>query len=192
MKRFFTLFLYFFISLFLIYLLLPSPPEPPPLPQSLKSTEPGDTVEIPGLSAYYTDLSRQEVLDFYQKNFSRSSFLGTPFPTYRLNHPPEYARTTIRSTLQSSYYEEIVHPLRESLYVNGYEWQNDPFTKPEQREKNKPVIGGREFKSKVTIITRGSNPIFRVLIFIGSLLLIFWLARETRGIYGAFHHHFKF
>ncbi|MFZ5366149.1 MAG: hypothetical protein ACOZBZ_02550 [Patescibacteria group bacterium] len=191
MKKIIALLLYCFIALLLIYLLLPLPAEPPPLPGSLKSTEPGDTVEIPGLFAYYTDLSRSQVLDFYQKNFSRSSFLGIPLLTYRLNHPPEYARETIRRTLQSTYYEEIVHPLRESLYVNGYEWENDPFTKPESREKNKPMIGGKEFRSKVTVITRHSNPIVRLLVVGGFLLFALWLIKEAKEIYGSFRRYFK-
>lgn len=167
----------------LVYLLLPPPQELPPLPGSLKSIEPGDTTQILGISAYYTNLSRAEVLAFYQESFSKSSFLQIPLVTYRLNHPPEYARKTIRGTLQSSYYEEVVHPFRESLYVNGYEWANDPFTPPEHREKNKPVINGKEFSSKVTIIARYSTPFRRIAIMVLSILSIAWLMGEFKGIY---------
>lgn len=172
-----------FFALWGIYLLLPPPAILPPLPESLKSIEPGDTVQIPGISAYYTNLSRQEVISFYQENFSRSTFLKIPLPTYRLNHPPEFARTLIRSTQQSSYIEEIVHPLRESLYVNGFEWENDPFTKPEKRIKNKMIIDKKEYKAKITLIIQDSYPIFRI---ITSFILVFlgvWLMREAREIY---------
>jgi hypothetical protein len=172
-----------FAFLFLIYLLLPPPAEIPPLKDSLKSTEPGDTIQIPGISAYYTNLSRQEVLNFYQKNFSKSRFLGIPLLTYRLNHPPEYAKQVIRDTQQSSYLEEIVHPLRESLFVNGYEWENDPFVPPESRAQYKMVIDGKEFKCKVTIRPFYSNFFFRILIFIGIVIAFFFLKKEVEEIY---------
>lgn len=165
-----------------IYLLLPSPPELPPLSQSLKSVEPGDTTQIPGISAYYTDLSRQEVIDFYQKSFSHSSFLGIPLLTYRLNYPPEYAKQIIRSTQQSSYLEEVVHPLRESLFVSGFEWANDPFTKSEKRVKNKMIIDRKEYKAKITLITRNSNPIFRLLVSVGFMILGWWMIKEVTVI----------
>lgn len=178
-KRVSLLLCCFVALLLLFYLLLPPPPELPPLPQSLKSTEPGDTVQIPGVSAYYTNLSRQEVIEFYQKNFSHSSFFGIPLLTYRLNHPPEYAKQIIRDTQQSSYFEEIIHPFRESLFINGFEWENDPFTKPEQRFQNRMVINGQEFKCKVTLRPFYSNPIARILVFIGLGILSFWLGKEV-------------
>lgn len=174
-----------------VYLLVPSPAELAPLPQSLKSIEPGDTYQIPGISAYYTNLSRHEVMDFYQKSFSRSRLLKIPLLTYRLNRPPEDAKTIIRSTQQSSYLEEMIHPLRESLFVNGFEWANDPFTKQESRAKNKMVIDGVEFKSKVTIITQESNPLVRILVLLGFVAASFWLLKEAKGIYGSFRGNSK-
>lgn len=168
----------------IIYLILPPPAELLPLPNSLKSDEPGDTVQIPGISAYYTDLSRQEVISFYQKYFSRSSFLGIPLITYRLNYPPEYSKELIRrTTQQTSYLEEIVHPMRESLFVSGFEWENDPFTKPEKRVKNKMIINGKEYKSKITLITRHSSPFFRIIVNVGLVFIGWWLWKEERGIF---------
>lgn len=164
------------------YLLLPESPAIPQLPGSLKSIEPGDTTQIPGVTAYYTNLSRQEVISFYQNNYSHSSLLNIPFITYRLNHPPEMVREILRATQQSSYIEEIVHPLRESLYVNGYEWENDPFLKPDKRFVNKMVIDNKEFKAKITIFQRNSNPLLRVIISFGFLVFVYWLLKETKGI----------
>lgn len=166
-----------------VYLLLPPPGELPPLPQSARSNEPGDTVQIPGVSAYYTDLSRKEILDFYTQNFQKSTFMGIPLITYRLNHPPEFARQLIRSTQQSSYLEEVVHPLRDSLYVSGYEWQNDPFTKPEKREKNKLVFQKREYKAKITIIAKYSNPFIRLGVGFFIVLLGIYLIQEFQAVF---------
>jgi len=190
-KKTLILFFYFFLFLIFVYLLLPPPLEIPPLPESLKSTEPGDTIQIPGVSAYYTNLPRQEVLDFYQKNFSKSRFLGIPLLTYRLNHPPEYARQVIRDTQQSSYLEEIVHPLRESLFVNGYEWENDPFTPPASRSQYRMVINGKEFKCKVTIRPFFSNLWARVIVFIGIITISFLIIKELLKIYASIRNNHK-
>jgi hypothetical protein len=171
-----------FLFLIIIYLTIPGPQELPPLPQSIKSTEPGDTIQIPGISAYYTDLSRQEVISFYQKNYSNSSFLNIPFLTYRLNHPPEMSKDLIRSTQQSSYLEEMVHPMRESLYVSGFEWENDPFTIVEKRPKNRTIINGHTYKAKITLIQRHSNPILRYFAVGGFFIIGGWLLKEFRKI----------
>lgn len=152
-----------------VYLVLPSPKLPPPdLPESLKSTEPGDTVQLPRIAAYFTDKTRNEVLDFYTHYFSRSPFLGLPLPTYRLNHPPEYGKQVVRETTRSYYLEEIVHPFRESFFVNGFEWKNDVFTPPEKRVKNKILVGGRVWQAKITLRWFPSR--------VGARLATFWLA----------------
>ena len=44
-------------------------------------------------------------------------------PTLRLNYPPEDAQTLVRDQTHSVYLQEIVHPLRESLFVNGFTYQ---------------------------------------------------------------------
>jgi hypothetical protein len=160
--------IYLFIS---FYLLLPAPLELPPLPDSLRSIEPGDTVQIPGVSAYYTDLDRQTVISFYENNFKNSSFLGFPLPTFKINHPPEKSRQIYVDTMRSYYLEEIVHPFRESLYVNGFEWENDVFTLPEKRIKNILMVGDQVFKSKVTLMRKSNSPL--IVWFVFNLLIIF-------------------
>ncbi|MDZ4228540.1 MAG: hypothetical protein U1E54_04820, partial [Candidatus Levybacteria bacterium] len=162
-KRVFQFFCLFLFLIAAIYLLMPSPNEPPPLPNSIKSTEPGDTVEIPGLFAYYTNMSRSDVLSFYQNNFTHSRLFNFPLITYRLNHPPEDTWTVIRDTVHSSYLEELVHPLRESWYINGYEPVNDPFTKGTKFGNFN--FNGQEYTAKITVLKKESNPVFRVTIF---------------------------
>lgn len=166
-----------FYLLITFYLLLPPPSDLPDLPDSLRSTLPGDTVQIPGVSAYFTDLDRQTVISFYEENFSRSSFLGIKFPTFRLNHPPERARQIYVDTMRSYYLEEVIHPFRESLYINGFEWEKDVFTVPGKRIKNKLMVGDQEFKSKVTLMRKNNNPLVTWIIFNLTILLSYFLLK---------------
>jgi len=175
MKNFFKTLVLIVFFLGNLYLLLPPPPELPPLPNSIKSNEPGDTVQIKGVSAYYTDLSRQEVVDFYTKNFSFSSWLKIPLITYRLNHPPERIREVLRPTQFSTYVEEIVHPLRGSLFVNGYEWDNDPFTAPSQRSKNIILVNGKVYQFKVTLFLQYAPWWQRIAVWWGISFCFYWL-----------------
>lgn len=176
----------FFVLFFLAYFLIPSPSVPPPLPDSVRSTEPGDTVEIPGLFAYYTNLSRSEVISFYQKHYTRSSFLNLPLFAYRLNHPPEYVWVAIRDTIHSSFLEEIVLPLRESYYINGYEPTKDPFKGEGERPGTGFEIEGAEYQMKVTVLPVRSSLVSRLFIFIGVIVLFGLLAAQTS--YGPFRH----
>jgi len=163
--RFFRILAIIVFFLLNIYLILPAPKDFPALPDSLKSIEPGDTVQIPGVSAYYTDVSRQQTVDFYFKYFSKSPFLGLPLITYKLNHPPERIREVLRETQQSTYVEELVHPFRESVFISGFEWNNDPFTPPKSRPKNILLVDGRVYQFKVTLFYQESKIWYRLLIF---------------------------
>jgi hypothetical protein len=133
-------------NVFIVLYLISPVPKITDLPNSVKSNEPGDTIQIPNVSAYYTNMSRTEVINFY-----KSSYTGL----FRiiLNYPPETAKEIIRSTIQSYYLEEFILPYKESLYINGFEWENDVFTKPAQRIKNKLLFEGKEYKTKITIRT---------------------------------------
>jgi len=189
------IFKYFLITLFFlgnVYLALPSPLSPqdlPSLPKSVRSIEPGDTTQIANVVAYYTDLSREEVVDFYFNEFSKSKFKNIPFISYRLNHPPERIREVLRDTQQSTYVEEIVHPLRESLFVNGFEWNNDPFTSKKRRIKNILIVDGKIYKFKVTVYYQGSKAWQRLLVWWGIWVLGGLLVIQLRKIYEAFHNH---
>lgn len=176
----------FFIGVFIVgtlYLILPAPKDFPDLPGAVKSTEPGDTVQIANVKAYYTDMSRQEVVDFYENYFSHSPFRGIPLFTYKLNHPPERIREVLRDTQQSTYVEELVHPLRESVFVNGFEWNNDPFTKPAGRIKNILIVNGKTYQFKVTLFYQESQVWQRLLIFYLILSAVYLLYQAYHGIY---------
>jgi len=170
----------------LVYLLLPSPAEPPALPESVKSSLPGDTVEIPYLYAYFTNLSREEVTSFYQEHYSRSRLFDLPLPSLRLNHPPEYTWVVIRDTVLSSYLEEIVHPFRDSFYINGYESANDPFIEASQR-RSTLIYEGKEYKAKITVLPVYSNPLVRVVLLLVVVVVLIFLKREVISLYGSFH-----
>lgn len=189
MKRLLTLFFYSFILLFLMYLILPSPSEPPPLPDSRKSTEPGDTGQIEGLfAAYYTNLTRSQVISYYQNYFVHSSFGEIPLLNFRLNHPPEYAWQVLRNTEHSSFLEELVHPFRESWFINGYEPLKDPFRKEGQKLANFE-FDGKVYSLKIQVLRKDSNPLARLVIFILSAFCLVWLGRQTKQIYEDFRHH---
>jgi hypothetical protein len=183
-----SLLLYCFIVLLaLVYLLLPAPAEPPPLPESTKSNLPGDTVEIPHLYAYFTNLSREEVMAFYREYYSHSRLLNLPLPSLILNHPPEYTWVVIRDTEHSSYLEEIVHPFRDSFYINGYEPANDPFVKPEQRRPTL-IYEGQEYKAKILVLPVYSNPLIRIVLFLAVIAVLVFIKREVIRLYGSFRH----
>ena len=131
-------------NLFAIFYLISPTPNLPDLPNSAKSDLPGDTIQISNVSAYYTNMTRTEVINFYKAYYSG------PF-RINLNHPPEKAKEIIVNTIQSYYFEEFVLPFKESLYINGFEWENDVFTKPENRSKNKLIYQNKEYKAKITI-----------------------------------------
>ncbi len=140
------------------YLISPTP-IPPDLINSVKSDEPGDTIQMKNVSAYYTNMTRAEVMDFYKE------YYNGPFRII-INHPPERSKEIIKNTMQSYYLEEYILPFKESLYVNGFEWENDVFTKPEKRIKNKLFFQGKEYKTKVTLKTFPTSVPKRIFAFL--------------------------
>lgn len=161
-KVFFTI----FNILAVVYLISPIP-YLPDLENSIKSDLPGDTIQISNVSGYFTNLSRTQVMDFYKKNYQG-------FFRINLNHPPEKAKEIITNTTTSYYLEELVLPFKESLYINGFDWEKDVFTKPENRIKNKINYLGQDYATKVTI-RRFPVSIFNRLItfFITEVGIIF-------------------
>lgn len=138
--------LFCLFNIFAITYLISPTPNLPDLVNSVKSDEPGDTVQLANVSAYYTNMTRTEVMNFYKAYYSG------PFRII-LNYPPEKSKEIIKDTIQSYYFQEFVLPFRESLFVNGFEWENDVFTKPEKRIVNKLLFKGKEYKAKITIKT---------------------------------------
>lgn len=150
----------------LVYLALPQPGVVV-LPNALRSTEPGDTWQNPDQSAYYTNLGRSEVLEFYQDTFSLNLF-GLTLPSYRLNYPPEDSRVYVRDHLLTYYLEEINHPLRESLFVAGWNPRLSPISNylfDSQYDRWAMVIDGVEYQSKVTLKPYYSSPYTRFFIW---------------------------
>jgi hypothetical protein len=146
-----------FNILFLIYLITPVP-NLKELPNSAKSNLPGDTVQLKDVTGYYTNLSRTEVMNFYQSIYS-SPFL------IRLNHPPEKAKEIFRDTMQSYYIEEFIIPFKQSIFINGFEWEKDVFTKPEKRIKNKLIYNDITYPSKINTKIFYTNIATRVFVF---------------------------
>ncbi len=140
MKAVKLLFILFSI-LYLAYLALPSPEFPSPPSGALQSLEPADT-ESTSRRAYFTDLTRGEVLTYYESQMQFPSFNMFPFLTYRLNYPPEEAYGIIRDQTRSTFLEEIVHPFRESVFINGFEPKS---------EKDTIFIDGRVWRQKITV-----------------------------------------
>jgi hypothetical protein len=165
----------------LVYLLLPGPVIPN-LEPAFKSTEPGDTWQLPGVWAYYTNLSRQEVVDFYKRAFRRSAWDGILLPIYWLNHPPEYANETIRDTHKTNFYEELVSWGRESLFVSGWIPKED---KVYLTKAVNPVtvfkVDGEEFTAKITLYHVVSPVWARISVWAALWGLVWgakWLAKQ--------------
>jgi len=167
----------------LFYLLIPSG-QIPPLPNSYRSIEPGDNGGVKGIVfAYYTNLSREEIRSFYWQAYAHSTLFNIPIPTYLLNHPPEYALQTIIDTIHSNSFEELVQPLRQSLYISGWEPALD---KKYQKNDPKAVkiyqFDGQDYKKKV-ILYQIKSPIgTRLLIYHLVWLLTFVLYKSTRKV----------
>lgn len=148
------------------YLALPSYEFPLPPSESLISNEPAD-IETPDRRAYFTNFDRTSVLEHYQNQIITSSHFFLSFLTYRLNYPPEEAQTIIRDQTRSVYLEEIVHPLRESFFVNGF---------IAQKEKDNIVIDNRLWYEKITVRYVKSNLFNRLLegiLILTSMSLVF-------------------
>lgn len=171
MKLLVKLFLVIISLAFLVYLSLPNPEFPNPPEGALQSNEPADT-ETPLRRAYFTDFTRGEVLDFYQRQFSKSPFLNIPLLTYRLNYPPEDSQTLIRDQTRSTFLEEIVHPFRESIFVNGFE----PHV-----AKDEIWYKGIHYRQKIIIKYVPSNTFVRVFISILTLSLVWVVVNELKS-----------
>lgn len=178
----------YFLPLLLIYLLgliylsLPSPVTPS-LPNSFQSDEPGDTVQHPDQPAYYTDASRDQVISHQQSQFSLK-IAGWTLPSYRLNYRPEDATQYVREQLLTYYLEEIVHPLRESLFVNGWNPRLSPISASlfeKQYDRWAMIRAGHEYQSKVTLRPYHSPFWVRYLVWTSLFPLAFLLFRQTKA-----------
>ncbi|OGE19717.1 hypothetical protein A3J19_05500 [Candidatus Daviesbacteria bacterium RIFCSPLOWO2_02_FULL_41_8] len=175
-----------FSLLLLIYMLWPGPgkiADFAPLPSSVKSTLAGDNIEqVSNVAAYFSDNYRGFVVPYYSKIYQSLSHL--PFPPMRLNHPPEYSWNVIKKHTDSTYMEELVYPLRDSLYVNGFEpfyedgslkfWGSTKFT-----EGSSPDL----WYTKATIRYYPAGTTVKFLVWGGIIFSIYWLFRLGKRIF---------
>lgn len=161
-----------FAILLLIYMLWPGSSKISQfkaLPDSAKSTLSGDTTEIPNVSGYFSNNFRDFVVPFYIQNYQENSFF--PFPPLRLNHPPEYSWQVIKKHTETTYLEELVYPLRDSIYVNGYEIYR-PDGNPIFYAVPRLEEAGKAWPTKVTLRFYNSNIFIRVVVWAGILISI--------------------
>jgi hypothetical protein len=170
MKRITKILLTLFGTLFFIYLLLPKPTFPEPPLDALQSNEPADT-ETSLRRAYFTNYTREEVMIHYKDQFEKPVIFGISLPSYRLNYPPEEAQTIIRNQTRSTFLEEIVHPFRESVYINGF--------KP-ALQKDAIFIDGKDWYQKITVRFVPSNSFARVVVVGLALALVVIVAKEWK------------
>ena len=168
MKRITKILFILFSTLFISYLLLPNPSFPEPPSDALQSNESADT-ETPLRRAYFTNYTREEVMVHYKDQFEKPVIFGIFLPSYRLNYPPEEAQTIIRDQTRSTFLEEVVHPFRESIYVNGF--------KP-ALEKDAIYIDGRDWYQKITVRFVPSNIFARVAVVVLALALVVIVSKE--------------
>lgn len=144
-----------------VYLLLPDSSFPPPPPDALVSYEPADTESIYRRS-YYSNYSRAEIMDYYKKTYSPKSL-------FRLNYPPEDSQIYIRDLTQSSWLEELVHPGRDSIYINGFY-----PTKPTEQIN----IKGVRYQNKIIVRQIPTSIFSRLTTLFLAFIAIYFLARE--------------
>ena len=164
-------YVYILCSLLLLgYIIYQTPNIPDALDDSIRSYEPAD-VESDLRRGYYTNYGRSETLFHYQKKFILFKKLPNSIFNFRLNYPPEESQWLIRDQTRSTFLEEIVHPMRESIYISGFEPQKD---------KDKIIIDGVSWRQKVIIRYVQSTIIARIAIALSVLSLIpiivkYWL-----------------
>lgn len=149
------------------------------LPDSVKSTLEGDTIQVPNVVGYFSNNYREFVVKFYQGNFHKLSIL--PFPPYRLNYPPEYSFVAIKNHTDTTYLEELVYPLRESLFVNGFEPFN-PDKTPKYWGSIKFSVEGKEWETKTTLRLYPSSIFIRIIVWLGITVSIWLLYKFSRKI----------
>ncbi len=172
----------------LVYILAPGPSsidDFPSIPNSLKSDEPGDTVQVPNVAAYFSDYDRSEITKFYKEAYQNSFFWGRFIPSTTLNYPPIAAYQYVRDLLQlSTFLEEYVYPLRGSIFVNGYEQyvMRQIQGLPPKTEGDLMQIKGQFFKSKTTLRYYPTAWYVSLVIYIGiwmTSLILFNLFRKV-------------
>ena len=179
MKNLFVICSLFIYLAGLSYLTQPSP-SLPILSDAARSDEPGDTWQHPDQSAYYTNRnSRPEILGELQQKFS----LPDPFAKlfeYRLNYRPEEVGEFVRDQLRSYYLEEVIHPLRESLFINVLDPEKSPMIDDKNREQARMYLKGVFYPIKVTLRPIYSGRSGRVIVWTLIFPAIYFVALSLK------------
>lgn len=146
---------------YIVYIIYPNPHFPDPPKGSIQSVEPADVEDL-NRRGYYTNLTREEIIKYYRKEFA-INFFGVKFTGLRLNYPPEEAQTLIRDQTRSTYLEELTHPLRESLYVNGFEPKED---------KDMIIVEDKKWGQKIIVRYVESDLLSRITIALLTIAVI--------------------
>lgn len=171
-----------FAFLLLVYLIAPGPgsiSQFEPLPNSAKSDLAGDTWQIPNVSAYFSDNYRGLTTKFYKDRLQKNTWFF--FPPKRLNYPPEESFIYIKKHTDSTYLEEYVYPMRESIFVNGFE----PFYEdgqPKYWGASGFDIGDKRYYTKATLRLYPSPLWARLVVWIGVLGSIWALWKIGRRV----------
>ena len=148
-----------------IVYLWPSAPATPDLTPATRSAEPGDTWQHPDQKGFYSNLSRSEVISQMQSKYSLTIF-GLKIPSFRLNYRPEDAFALVRDQTKSNYLEEIVYPMRDSLFVNGWEPANAPVYANTPKDMiPKLFYENVAYLNKITLKPNHSSLAFRIIVW---------------------------
>lgn len=173
----------------LIYVLVPEPgsiSDYPPMPNSLKSDEPGDTYQVRNIAAYFSDFDRVFITDFYRNSYRGAFLFGVLFPPVTINHPPQYALSSIRDQLFSvTFVEEFVYPLRGSVIVAGYEpaVDNDRLKASSDYYSDRIHINGVYYVSKTTLRAFPTSWYVRLLVYLGIWVVLFGISKILRKVF---------
>lgn len=179
MKNLFVICSLFIYLAGLSYLTQPDPALPE-LSDAIRSDEPGDTWQHPDQSAYYTNRdSRPGILGELQRGFSLTTPLGRFFE-YRLNYRPEEVGELVRDQLKSYYLEEVVHPLRESLFINVLDPEKSPMIDDKQRQQQRMYFKNVFYPIKVTLRPIYSSPSGRVIVWTLIFPAIYFIALSLK------------
>ncbi len=183
MTKVFTKIIFVVLSVFLlVYMLLPGPTSINNfslLPNSFRSQDPGDTYQIEDVFAFYSNNYRDFVTKFYRKDYQEKTKFS--FLPIRLNYPPEMAFTYIKDQTVSTYLEEYVYPLRDSVFVNGFEpvLANGKSRFPGGAQYG---VNNNHYNTKVVVRFYPSAIWVRVLVWLGINIAVIGLLKMYRRV----------
>jgi len=158
------------------YLLWPSPGFPEPLSDFYWSTEPADR-ETALRRGYYTNYYRGDVIFHYWDEAEKPTLLGLGMPAIRLSdYPPEDAMWLVRDQTRANYLEEIVQPMRESIFIAALE-SRDPLTYH--------TVADRRFQNRVVVKYAQSDVVVRLVVGMAGLWLLLWIIEGVLGELGS-------